>query len=1026
MPRDEVIVPYKLEEHLREICNNNEAYANLLSVWNINKNMCQDILSTVVMNYPHYTRHDISHCEAIITNIEMLLGEETIKSLSPTDTWLLLHAAYLHDIGMVVECKKIEENWETSEFQEYLHELEFSSDESLAENAKFINSLGDKLGRKENVFYWPVRVRYAVTLIIAEYYRKHHAEDSRAYIREIGKSFNFDLGFNGLIPQRLIILLADIVGLHTEKSKKVLDLDYRTNGFNADYAHPRFIVQMLRMGDLLDADNNRYNISNETVFGKIPESSKIHWSKHMSARHILITPDLIEYSADCNEIEVYRETRVFLSWLKEEIEFWALNWKSIMPKQVHGSAPKLGKCELFLDGVPDINGLSDLRFSISPEKAFELIEGSNIYDDKFVFLREVIQNSLDACKIQLWRDLLEERYKSWINKKDFKDLQPFDIQQEVFDNYVIEVKLCEYDKEHFKVIVRDNGIGISAEQLKKICNVGESYKGDKKINEEIKQMPLWLRPTAGFGIGLQSIFLVTDEFEIYSKSSSGVGIHARVVSRRKNGYVQIAKSDKLKKKGTEIHIIIRKNEPFKIGRMRNTLEYVENDYDPFSAQENMLYYKLWDILCETMGSTYFSVKLFFEEQLVDEIKARQFIALENASSNGRYLFNTKQNFIMDLWDLESCTAVSIQLQDEYEICKNHFFFKGMEVKSDLAFYVRGLIIIVDFYGLDTKKTLALDRKRIQKDSEEKVREIINSSVDFYLNEIEKVLFDKKTKIDRENNRIYTYWCAVPLKKKKELLDTYKEVFNNISVKVQVLRKKLSGQFEMCQIDFKEAIKELKNTATIGNLLEYTDNNDKTEFEKKTIIENVVNSGNIPFSIIVIDKGFTEALNYTAYSRIMVLLEAERKMYLREHTTSEGELPILVGNDTKKYLFNSLLRKDGWPMRYSSHRNTIRKCIIGIAEYKMLCVKKVPFGIDGEGMNPVGHIISPVTIKQWNDNKHLEKDEFIDLMCSSDEFSNLVEYVYLNQIKEHNYNKEEIEKAYRTFLGEVYVNCKNEK
>lgn len=50
---------------------------------------------------------------------------------------------------------------------------------------------------------------------------------------------------------------------------------------------------MLRMGDLLDADNNRFNKTNEIVFGKIPESSKNHWERHMSAKHILITSDVI-------------------------------------------------------------------------------------------------------------------------------------------------------------------------------------------------------------------------------------------------------------------------------------------------------------------------------------------------------------------------------------------------------------------------------------------------------------------------------------------------------------------------------------------------------------------------------------------------------------------------------------------------------------------------------------------------------------------------------------------------------------
>ena len=82
MTKDAIVLPYKLEQHLIDICSSNSAYENLLSVWNINKKICEDVLGNVVMNYPHYTKHDISHCESIITNIEMLLGEESIKTLS--------------------------------------------------------------------------------------------------------------------------------------------------------------------------------------------------------------------------------------------------------------------------------------------------------------------------------------------------------------------------------------------------------------------------------------------------------------------------------------------------------------------------------------------------------------------------------------------------------------------------------------------------------------------------------------------------------------------------------------------------------------------------------------------------------------------------------------------------------------------------------------------------------------------------------------------------------------------------------
>ena len=55
--------------------------------------------------------------------------------------------------------------------------------------------------------------------------------------------------------------------------------------------------------------------------------------------------------------------------------------------------------------MPDIEGTTDLKIAISQEKAFDIIEGYNIYDDKFVFIREVIQNALDATKLKLWQDL---------------------------------------------------------------------------------------------------------------------------------------------------------------------------------------------------------------------------------------------------------------------------------------------------------------------------------------------------------------------------------------------------------------------------------------------------------------------------------------------------------------------------------------------------------------------------------------------------------------------------------------------
>lgn len=1019
MSKDEIILPYKLEQHLVEICNSNATYANLLSVWNINKKMCQEVLSTVVMNYPHYTKHDISHCEAIITNIEMLLGEDAIKALSPTDTWLLLHAAYLHDIGMVIECNKIEKNWESKEFQDYLQELENSNDDVLAQNAQFINSLGDKLSKEDDVMSWPVRARYAVTLLIADYYRREHAEDSKSYIKDMESVFHIDLGFNGLIQQRLILLLADIVCLHTKSNEMLLDLDYRSNGFNADYIHPRFLAQMLRMGDLLDADNNRFNATNETVFGEIPESSKNHWEKHMSARHILITPDVIEYRADCSKPEVYRETRLFLSWLKEEIEFWTFNWKNIMPENIKGSAPRLGSCELLLNGVPDIQGLSDLRFTISSEKAFEVIEGANIYDDKFIFLREVIQNALDACKIQLWRDILENRYKAWIAQDNASEIQPFDINHKVYENYDVQVILCNYNDTHFKIVIKDNGIGLSAEQFKKICNVGTSYLGDKNRKNEVDGMPLWLRPTAGFGIGLQSIFLVADEFEIYSKSSGNEGIYARISSGRKNGYVQISTSDKQKYQGTEIHIVLPRDLAFKYSLIGNTYNYIERNYDPFSEEKTLLYYKIWDVVRDTMWNTYFPIQLYFEDELVETIEPQYFQELEKCDKKKRYRYTINPDYSMELWDNDTYTKMKIYLQETYQNYNNRHYFKGMETDNRIHLEIKGIWYEVDFYGLDTRKTLSLDRKRIKKEALEQIQKILDSAIKFYLEEIEETLFaSKEERTEKEYNQIYTYWCICSLKMKKELLEKHREIFENITFDVDVLQKN-GSVYENPKIDFKKVISDLNNMVTIKNLSNFMENKALKERVNIELIKNALDTRGVTFPIVVVDKNFTEVLKVPYSEKIEVVSTGDDYMYLTVHSIQEDRLPDTFDDNSRKFLLSSMLKKGKSTRRYGFVSPSMRRYIIGIAEYETICTSMVPFGVDGEGYPSIGYLIAPFTIEQWKNNKHLSIDEFEKTVCESKEFQNLINHTFEHQVKSGNNSKEEIRKRYIDLVRELY-------
>ena len=193
-----------IEERLKQISIDQPEYSELWSTWNLNKQALEPILSAIIKDYPHFSFHDASHSESILLNVERLLGAENIKKLSPTDLWLLLHVSYLHDFGMVILDTRLYEIWRSTEFQDYLKEKCDSPDEDIKRAAKLINEFHEVYEKYDTS--WPLDIKKAVTLLISVYCRSKHAEYSKEYILDVENIWGIDLGHNGLIKNRLILL----------------------------------------------------------------------------------------------------------------------------------------------------------------------------------------------------------------------------------------------------------------------------------------------------------------------------------------------------------------------------------------------------------------------------------------------------------------------------------------------------------------------------------------------------------------------------------------------------------------------------------------------------------------------------------------------------------------------------------------------------------------------------------------------------------------------------------------------------
>ena len=241
-----------LELHLKETCQGNPKYSQLSAAWELDKRIFKEMLATIPYNYCHYSLHEASHADSVINKIEMVLGEERIKQLGPTDTWMLLQVAYVHDFGMVISDKKLREVWQSEKFQEYIQNVRKSKiDKDLQRAASFIQGFSE--GAESQTIKrdfptskdWPVELRRAVVLLTADYFRKTHHDYSRAAINgDLG--WNIDFSHNGLIIPRIIKMLGRIAQLHGKNFDDLMNLEYQNNGVGTDHFHPRFIACLLR------------------------------------------------------------------------------------------------------------------------------------------------------------------------------------------------------------------------------------------------------------------------------------------------------------------------------------------------------------------------------------------------------------------------------------------------------------------------------------------------------------------------------------------------------------------------------------------------------------------------------------------------------------------------------------------------------------------------------------------------------------------------------------------------------------
>ena len=558
---------YTLEKHLKFLSEENSCYEQLYSVWTLNYQNLSKGLSVISSLYPHYSSHDVSHSMSIVENIQYFLGEDRIKKLGATDTFMLLMSCLTHDIGMILSYKIIEKEWKSDGFWNIINEFSLSGDEVIAKAAKLLIDFKFK-ERTENDYSWALEVKNAVTLLTAEIFRPKHSSLSSQYIEydsefnRLASNFHFEL-----LSNRFLDLLAKVAQLHGSNFEGVMSLYYQANGIGGDFVHPRFISCMIRLGDLLDLDSKRFNTYSIATVEEMPQISQTHFDKHESVTHFLVSPTGIEAEWNCNDEKIFRSARQWLDWLDDEVNKQSREWSKIAPADLGGLPPVLSKdgVKILYKGTQTKTELLNLKFSMSQEKIFNLLQGGGIYKEPgFVFIREILQNAIDASKLQMWSDIKDGSHDA-LFISDGKDPKvesikfPDDIPVSVYKQYpvALKVKWKDDEKKVLRFECEDCGIGVSEDTLLRMTQkVGESHKNDVAYKELCKDMPYWLKPTAFFGIGIQSVFFVAPSFQMETLSTGEKAKRITFRSPADNQYCSFEYIDK-KRRGTNVIVDVK-------------------------------------------------------------------------------------------------------------------------------------------------------------------------------------------------------------------------------------------------------------------------------------------------------------------------------------------------------------------------------------------------------------------------------------------------------------------------------------
>lgn len=444
------------------------------------------ILTRIPAMFSNYTNHDITHSLRIADYMVSLLPGH-IEEYSHTELAIMLISAIFHDVGMSVS--ETEAALDISKQDEIRKTHHIRSEKFVLEKAKI------------------------------DYFRIDTSSD-----------VNF---------QRLVSL---IVRSHGEDDSWIESNLQTDEEYGSERVNPLFIACLLRLSDYLDFDSRRTPLCLFNYL-KLESVSYEEWRKHFPITNFIKINNerQIYFYGHCDEPEVYHQISKYFEDIEQEIKRAKILLFEGDKKYT------LDISNFVLDKIKHNNFSSvNLQFNMDYSAITNLLMGENLYQDRAVVIRELLQNSIDACLVK----------QTLCKKKSIA--------------YSPEIKII-IDSD--KLSICDNGIGMSKKVIENyfLC-VGKSYY----TSESFKHLNCNFNPISHYGIGFLSCFLLTDKIEIITIPFGDTNLKYFFVVNKDDRNVEIKTFDEENpESGTRI---IFTNNFFKeiLSTYKTIIQYIKN------------------------------------------------------------------------------------------------------------------------------------------------------------------------------------------------------------------------------------------------------------------------------------------------------------------------------------------------------------------------------------------------------------------------------------------------------------------